>query len=208
MFAYCGNNPVTRKDDSGEFWLLVACVAVICPLVFTSCGDPNESLVGTPADPAPKTTRYETVKKAVDAAYAAVAAKYKEESRKGNNWEFICAIYEYEGGYYLHTVQTSEEWEKVEVSKDRDVVAEVHTHPHGKGNIFSAKDLSVAKDWQRDSYVLVVGEVNDHDHDKFYLPYTASNCGQYTKYYTAGEISDESEMRAPQNRGYVVNVMF
>ena len=24
MFAYCGNNPVSRKDDSGEGWHIVA----------------------------------------------------------------------------------------------------------------------------------------------------------------------------------------
>jgi proteasome lid subunit RPN8/RPN11 len=198
MFAYCGNNSVTRKDNSGEFWLLVVCVAVICPLVFTSCGDPNESLVGTPADPAPKTTRYTTEKEAVDAAFAAVAAEYKKESNKGNNVEHICAVYKYGDNYYLGDVLPGKEWGSVEVSKDRNVVAEVHTHPLAWGSLFSAEDLNVAKDWQRDSYVLVVGQVNEYDHDKFYLSYKASNCGQYKKYYTEGEISDESEMRVPR----------
>ena len=28
MFAYCGNNPVSREDDGGEFWNFVIGAAV------------------------------------------------------------------------------------------------------------------------------------------------------------------------------------
>ena len=36
MFAYCGNNPITRKDDGGEFWHIVIGAAVGAAVSFAS----------------------------------------------------------------------------------------------------------------------------------------------------------------------------
>ncbi len=36
MFAYCGNNPVSRKDDGGEFWHIVIGAAVGAAVSFAS----------------------------------------------------------------------------------------------------------------------------------------------------------------------------
>ena len=37
MFAYCGNNPVNRRDASGDLWVLAAIVIVACAVVLTGC---------------------------------------------------------------------------------------------------------------------------------------------------------------------------
>ena len=40
MFAYCGNNPISRADPSGQFWmtgLFVTAVVTVCSLVLSSC---------------------------------------------------------------------------------------------------------------------------------------------------------------------------
>ena len=36
MFAYCGNNPILRKDDGGEFWHIVAGAAIGAAISFVS----------------------------------------------------------------------------------------------------------------------------------------------------------------------------
>ena len=49
MFAYCGNNPVNRKDPTGQFWitaLIVATVAVVCTVALSGCSAQPTSDVG------------------------------------------------------------------------------------------------------------------------------------------------------------------
>ena len=49
MLAYCGNNPVNRKDPSGEFWvpaILVAAIFVVCIVALTGCSEES----ATPSD--------------------------------------------------------------------------------------------------------------------------------------------------------------
>lgn len=44
MFAYCGNNPISRKDPIGQFWitaLAVAAVAVVCAFTLSACSSNN-----------------------------------------------------------------------------------------------------------------------------------------------------------------------
>ena len=36
MFAYCGNNPVSREDDGGDFWHIVAGAAIGAVVSFTA----------------------------------------------------------------------------------------------------------------------------------------------------------------------------
>ena len=40
MFAYCGNNPVNRKDPTGQFWitaLIVTAVVAVCTVTLSGC---------------------------------------------------------------------------------------------------------------------------------------------------------------------------
>ena len=49
MFAYCGNNPVNRKDPTGQFWitaLIVTAVAVVCTVALSGCSAQPTSDVG------------------------------------------------------------------------------------------------------------------------------------------------------------------
>ena len=49
MFAYCGNNPVNRKDPTGQFWitaLIVTAVAVVCTVTLSGCSAQPTSDVG------------------------------------------------------------------------------------------------------------------------------------------------------------------
>lgn len=49
MFAYCGNNPVNRKDPTGQFWitvLIVAAVTVVCTVALSGCSAQSTSDVG------------------------------------------------------------------------------------------------------------------------------------------------------------------
>ena len=49
MFAYCGNNPVNRKDPTGQFWitaLIVIAVAVVCTVSLSGCSAQPTSDVG------------------------------------------------------------------------------------------------------------------------------------------------------------------
>ena len=49
LFAYCGNNPVNRKDPTGQFWitaLIVTAVAVVCTVALSGCSAQPTSDVG------------------------------------------------------------------------------------------------------------------------------------------------------------------
>ena len=51
MYAYCGNNPVNRKDPAGQFWitaLVVAVVVTVCTFTLSGCSSNNKT------KPAPK----------------------------------------------------------------------------------------------------------------------------------------------------------
>ncbi len=55
MFAYCGNNPVLRKDSTGQFWLtalIVTAVVVACTVALSGCSSksasPREDLASAP----------------------------------------------------------------------------------------------------------------------------------------------------------------
>ncbi len=48
MFVYCGNNPVSRKDPTGRFWISAGIVTavVVCLVVLSSCSERPTSNVG------------------------------------------------------------------------------------------------------------------------------------------------------------------
>ena len=49
MFAYCGNNPVNRKDPTGQFWitaLIVTAVVAVCAVGLSGCSAEPTSDVG------------------------------------------------------------------------------------------------------------------------------------------------------------------
>ena len=41
LFAYCGNNPVIRKDPSGQSWIIAILLTVAIGACLTSCSNPN-----------------------------------------------------------------------------------------------------------------------------------------------------------------------
>ncbi len=49
MFAYCGNNPVNRKDPTGQFWItaLIVAVVVVVAMTLTSCSEEPKTDVGS-----------------------------------------------------------------------------------------------------------------------------------------------------------------
>ena len=49
MYAYCGNNPVNRKDTTGQFWitaLIVTAVVVVCAVTLSACSSQPTSDFG------------------------------------------------------------------------------------------------------------------------------------------------------------------
>ena len=43
MFAYCGNNPVNRKDMNGESWVVVLAIVAVCTLILTGSSEIENS---------------------------------------------------------------------------------------------------------------------------------------------------------------------
>ena len=125
MFAYCGNNPVNRRDDSGRFWEWVVIAGLVVGLL-TGCSQQEE----------PTYTSEEIA--AFDAG-----VKVREYTNKDNH-EYICGIYrtntgEYlAGSYYKGNHASVSYLEVLEESKeysDRSLVALVHSHPYCSGHI-------------------------------------------------------------------------
>ncbi len=50
MFAYCGNNPVTRKDPNGQGWLLVLFAVVTCTVFLTGCSSQTKDNYGAASE--------------------------------------------------------------------------------------------------------------------------------------------------------------
>ena len=53
MFAYCSNNPVNRKDTTGQFWIeaLIVITVVVCVATFSGCSSqstPRSDLANAP----------------------------------------------------------------------------------------------------------------------------------------------------------------
>ena len=70
MFAYCGNNPVNRKDPTGQFWitaLIVTAVVAVCTVTLSGCS----------AKPDPAPLPYKT---ADEAAMAFANSTYSSSS--------------------------------------------------------------------------------------------------------------------------------
>ena len=47
MFAYCNNNPVIRKDPSGQFWitaLVLTAVVLVCAVTLSGCSQPTSDV--------------------------------------------------------------------------------------------------------------------------------------------------------------------
>ncbi len=134
MFAYCNNNPVMYVDPTGEFGLisfLVFCTVVaVVGLTATSCGPADNDLTGTPADPAPKTTPYDTPEEAINAGIDYVWNKTEEV-----NWgrEVVVSVIQYENGkYYIEMDKDGVGDYRVSYPptkiRNATVIATIHSH--------------------------------------------------------------------------------
>ncbi len=182
MFAYCGNNPVIRVDDSGALWWAFV-VIIIVPVLLSSCSGPDtETLVDTPADSAPDAYFYDynkAVEEACKIAYDAMKASYDsffensaESSEPCKQYaEYIIYIIQYRDGihdenrYYVTGAETDGSPGHVYTNnvllKDPNVecIAIIHTHPKAEGNnmahIFNVNDMEHIK---YDQYVVDINE--------------------------------------------------
>ena len=187
MFTYCGNNPVIRKDSSGEWWFVIILIPVVCPFVFTSCGNPNESFDDTPLDPAPKTTAYDTMEDAAKAGLIAIQDKYyKTLEETGRSYEHGLFIYKYEEKYYLTDPKHYNSFGSVYLDPDsrrEDVVAAIHTHPYNTDNVFSVKDYDWVKNYNIPSYIVVVKQQYTKERGPaYYMPSDACSVRDYIKF--------------------------
>ena len=146
MFAYCGNNPITRADPSGQFWGIVIGVTLVVGLV--------ASLSGCSAKPKPKPEPY---KSADDAARAFSEQVYSSSS-------YI--RHEYSTEIYSRTIngKTTYNYNPPRAGnphsasvgnstpKGTKAVAYAHTHPNS--NVFSGADIRAAENLKIDAYVV------------------------------------------------------
>ena len=150
MFAYCNNNPVMFIDPSGDL-LWVAALLLVGVLFLPSCqpveyvddvvedtNDPN-SLKGTPLDPGPKTTGYDSYEDAINAGIDFVYGKSQEV-----NWRNEVAVsvfqYHYDGKYYLQTlgdgIGTAHSSQAPIDIRNGTVYAIIHSHPNYQAEPF------------------------------------------------------------------------
>lgn len=159
MFAYCGNNPVIRVDANGELWEIIVIVAMIvgCSML-SSCGGPDtETLVDTPADPAPDLYRFDYDEAVYEACQIAFDAMENYEKVTGYRVEYYIYIFKYvdspvyDGArYYITGARTSGGSARVDIDTAYaddphiEIVAMIHTHPTDKRDntdyIFNEKD--------------------------------------------------------------------
>lgn len=146
MFAYCGNNPITRADPSGQLWGVVIGVALVGGLV--------ASLSGCSAKLEPKPEPY---KSADDAARAFFEQVYSSS---------LYIRHEYSTEIYSRTVngKTTYNYNLPRAGnphsasvgnltpKGTKAVAYAHTHPNS--NVFSRADIRAAENLKIDAYVV------------------------------------------------------
>ena len=172
MFAYCNNNPVMNVDPTGNFpWLLFA-VATLILTTFTSCapipnkasedtGDPN-SLIGSPLDPGPKTTAYDTYEEAIAAGIDEVYRMSEEE-----NWEREAGafVYLYQNGKYYIGKHGNGIGGATSVYiplsvPNGTILATIHSHPCYQQEPFKEDWLSYKYDYHMkiESYIVERGD--------------------------------------------------
>ena len=162
MFAYCGNNPITRTDPDGEGWglvILAAIVLAVCLTSFVSCdsnsGEANN--VEEEDDPnnyaAAVCEKYDTEEEA-----AIGVSKYMEklfnstDSNNGGKYEYAATIFQFPGDDHFYFcpdfVYTSEKGGRVKyrgsyAPDNAIVVAFIHSHPWQNDIHFSQEDKNI-----------------------------------------------------------------
>ncbi|MBQ4560134.1 MAG: DUF4329 domain-containing protein [Tyzzerella sp.] len=143
MFAYCGNNPINRKDPSGQGWITALIIAVVCAVTLTGSS-------AKPAKPLP-------YKSADDAAKAFVESVY--DSSRYIRHEYGTEIYSKTiNGTTTYDYNTPRAGTPHSVGigastpAGTSFVAYAHTHPNS--NSFSSKDKKVANDLKINAYVV------------------------------------------------------
>jgi len=131
MFAYCGNNPINRKDPTGQFWitaLIVTAVVTVCTVTLSGCS----------AKPDPAPLPYKT---ADEAAMAFANSTYSSSSYIRH--EYGTVIYSsttngtttYDFATPVAGSPHSVGYGNVKIPSGTTKVATAHTHPNS--NIFS-----------------------------------------------------------------------
>ena len=130
MYAYCGNNPVNRKDPAGQFWI----AALIVTTVIVGCA---VTLSGCSAQPEPAPLPYKT---ADEAAMAFANSTYS--SSRYIRHEYSTEIYSRTiNGKTTYNYNPSRVGTPHSASvsntipKGTEFVAYAHTHPNS--NVFS-----------------------------------------------------------------------
>lgn len=146
MFAYCGNNPITRADLSGQLWGIVIGVALVVGLVASLSGCSVKS-----------SSKPEPYKSADDAARAFSEQVYSSSS-------YI--RHEYSTEIYSRTIngETTYNYNPPRAGTPHsasvgnstptgtNTVAYAHTHPNS--NDFSGADIRAAENLEIDAYVV------------------------------------------------------
>ena len=126
MFAYCGNNPVNRKDPTGQFWitaLIVTAVVAVCTVALSGCS----------AKPDPAPLPYKT---ADEAAMAFANSTYSSSSYIRH--EYGTVIYSsttngtttYDFATPVAGSPHSVGYGNVKIPSGTTKVATAHTHPN------------------------------------------------------------------------------
>ena len=126
MFAYCGNNPVNRKDPTGQFWitaLIVTAVVAVCTVTLSGCS----------AKPDPAPLPYKT---ADEAAMAFANSTYSSSSYIRH--EYGTVIYSsttngtttYDFATPVAGSPHSVGYGNVKIPSGTTKVATAHTHPN------------------------------------------------------------------------------
>ena len=184
MFAYCGNNPVNRIDESGALWIELLIVVALAMITLSSCTSTEDSLEGTPLDPRPKRV-YDTYDEAVKAL---IEECYAQSSEIDFANEYGAIVFQYSGDekYYSDGPQTDGFYNKVYFENkyphnDPSVtpVAFIHTHPQNVSEPFSIYDYKMIKKYNIDSYVV---EKSDSGMLVRMLPKTANQYDLWSVY--------------------------
>ena len=126
MFAYCGNNPINRKDPTGQFWitaLIVTAVVAVCTVTLSGCS----------AKPDPAPLPYKT---ADEAAMAFANSTYSSSSYIRH--EYGTVIYSsttngtttYDFATPVAGSPHSVGYGNVKIPSGTTKVATAHTHPN------------------------------------------------------------------------------
>ena len=145
MYAYCGNNPITRADSTGEIWGTILIIGAVATLLTIS---------GCSAKPEPKPEPY---KSADDAARAFSEEVYSSSLyiRHEYSTEIYSRTIKGETTYNFNPPRAGEpHLASVGNSTPKGTKAVAYAHTHPNSNAFSVADIRAAQSLNIDAYVV------------------------------------------------------